>query len=172
LASRTIRFDCRTTPAIPSADAEHILRGTARKETTSLTQHPSTYSTSSIPSPGSEPLFYTMDNLIDVATQYALPAATAAVGAMYLNAKFHITKDLNDWRTKRKFGGIVAEGAKAMGDYYTLYHALELNDQTKDAFWFEGQSWNFADVRREADKLAQWFIDQGIQTKGTLLFHC
>ena len=113
-----------------------------------------------------------MDNLIDVATQYALPAATAAVGAMYLDAKFHITKDLNDWRTKRKFGGIVAEGAKAMGDYYTLYHALELNDQTKDAFWFEGRSWNFADVRREADKLAQWFIDQGIQTKGTFLFHC
>ena len=109
-----------------------------------------------------------MENLIGVASQYALPTAVAAVGAMYLDAKFHLAKDINDWRTKRKFGGVVAEGAKAMRDYYTLYHALELNDQKKDAFWFEGRSWTFEDVRREADKLAQWFIDHGIQTKGLL----
>jgi hypothetical protein len=109
-----------------------------------------------------------MENLLDVAAQYALPATVATVGAMYLDAKYHIAKDLSDWRNKRKFAGVIAEGAKAMGDYCTIYHALGLNDQKRDAFWFEGRSWTFADVRREADKLAQWFIDQGIHTKGLL----
>jgi len=156
-----IRFDCRTTAANPGADAEHHLRGAPRKRNHIL----ASFAQSPVPlPPKKQPI--TMENLIDVATQYALPTAVATVGAMYLDAKYHIAKDINDWRTKRKFGGVVAEGAQAMGDYYTLYHALELNDQKKDAFWFEGRCWSFADVRREADKLAQWFIDQGIQTKG------
>jgi len=110
-----------------------------------------------------------MDTLVDVATRYALPAAAATVGAMYLDAKHHIVKDISNWRRGREFQNILAEGEELMGDYYTLYHALELNDQKADAFWFEGRSWTFADVRREADKLAQWFLDQGIRTKGMSL---
>lgn len=107
-----------------------------------------------------------MDSLVDVASRYALPAAVATVGAMYLDAKHHIVKDISNWRKSKEFQNILAEGRQLMGDYYTLYHALELNDQKADAFWFEGRSWTFADVRREADKLAQWFLDQGIRTKG------
>ena len=56
-----------------------------------------------------------------------------------------------------------------MRNYYTLYHAIELNDPKAEGFCFEGRSWTFADVRRDADKLAQWLLDQGIQTKGTFL---
>lgn len=111
-----------------------------------------------------------MDSLVDVASRYALPAAVATVGAMYLDAKHHIVKDISNWRKSKEFQNILAEGRQLMGDYYTLYHALELNDQKADAFWFEGRSWTFADVRREADKLAQWFLDQGIRTKGKFLF--
>ena len=107
-----------------------------------------------------------MDTLVEVASRYALPAAAATVGAMYMNAKHHIVKDINAWRAKQRFQGVVAEGAKLMGDYYTLYHAIKLNDPKAEALWFEGRSWSFADVRREADKLAQWFLDQGIRTKG------
>ena len=110
-----------------------------------------------------------MDTLVDVATRYALPAAVATVGAMYLDAKHHIVKDISNWRKGKEFQNILAEGRELMGDYYTLYHALELNDPKADAFWFEGRSWTFADVRREADKLAQWFLDQGIRTKGMSL---
>jgi len=156
---QNIRDDCRTTADDPGADAERFCGAIRMKESTlslDVPHVPSSHST------------YTMENLFDVAAQYALPATVATVGAMYLDAKYHIAKDLNDWRSKRKFSGVIAEGAKAMGDYYTLYHALELNNQKQDAFWFEGRSWTFADVRREADKLAQWFINQGIHTKGLL----
>ena len=110
-----------------------------------------------------------MDTIVDVASQYALPAAVATVGAMYLDAKHHIVKDINDWRGKRQMGKIIAEGAERMGDYCTLYHALEMNDPKAEGFWFEQRSWTFADIRREADKLAQWFMDQGVRTKGTIL---
>lgn len=63
----------------------------------------------------------------------------------------------------------MAELAELMRNYYTLYHAIELNDPKAEGFCFEGRSWTFADVRRDADKLAQWLLDQGIQTKGTFL---
>jgi hypothetical protein len=109
-----------------------------------------------------------MDNLVQLATRYAVPTVAATVGAMYLDAKHHIVKDINDWRSKRTFQKIVAEGKARLGDYHTLYHCLEGHDQKADAFWFEGRSWTFGDVRREADKLAQWFLDQGIRTKGII----
>jgi hypothetical protein len=111
-----------------------------------------------------------MANLLEVASQYALPTAVATVGAMYLDAKHHIVKDIQEWRATRKFRKVVAESVQLMGDYCTLYHALKLNDQKADAFWFEGRSWTFADVSREADKLAQWFLDHGIRTKGVSFF--
>jgi len=107
---------------------------------------------------------------MEVVPQYALPAALATVGAMYLDAKHHIAKDLTTWYGRRQFAGIVKEGQELMGDYWTLYHALELNDPKADAFWFEGRSWTFEGVRREADKLAQWLIDQGVKTAGIELF--
>jgi hypothetical protein len=109
-----------------------------------------------------------MDNLVEIASRYALPAAAAAtVGAMYTDAKHHIVKDINAWRANRWFRWVVVEASKLMGDYYTLYHVIELNDPKAEAFWFEGRSWTFADLSRGADKLAQWFLDQGIRTKGT-----
>jgi hypothetical protein len=107
-----------------------------------------------------------MENIMEVAAQYALPAAAATVGAMYFDAKHHVVKDIRDWRTKRKFQSIAAEGAKLMGDYFTIYRILELNDPKAEGFWFENRSWTFSEIIREADRLAQWFIDQGIRTKG------
>jgi hypothetical protein len=109
-----------------------------------------------------------MDTFVDVASQYVLPATAATIGAMYLDAKHHIVKDINEWRGKRKMGNVISEAAQMMGDYCTLYHALELNDPKAEGFWFEQRSWTFADIRREADKLAQWFMDQGVRTKGLL----
>lgn len=111
-----------------------------------------------------------MKNLLEVASQYALPTAVATVGAMYLDGKHHIIKDIQEWRARRKLQKVVAECVRLMGNYCTLYHTLKLNDQKADAFWFEGRSWTFADVTREADKLAQWFLDQGIRTKGIFYF--
>jgi len=108
-----------------------------------------------------------MENIIEVASQYALPAAVATVGAMYLDAKHHIVKDIREWRNKRQFQSTMVEGNKIMGDYFTIYHMLQLNDPKAEGFWFEGRSWTFSEIIREADKLAQWFIDQGVRTKGT-----
>jgi len=88
---------------------------------------------------------------------------------MYLDAKHHITKDLRDWSTKRKMPKAIAEVGKRLGDYWTLYHAIEFLDPELEAFWFEGRSWKYGEVRREADKLAQWFLDQGVKTKGMSL---
>jgi hypothetical protein len=113
-----------------------------------------------------------MDYLLEVATKYAIPAAAATAGAMYLDAKHHIIKDLADWKSKLQFRNVVAEGAKLMGDYYTLYHCLEFNDPKAEGFWFEGRSWTFAEIIREADKLAQWFLDQGVRTKGIRFESC
>jgi hypothetical protein len=107
-----------------------------------------------------------MEAVLEVASRYAIPAAAATVGAMYLDAKHHIVKDISEWYASRKLQRIVAEGAQMLGDYYTLYHMLELNDPAAEAFWFEGRGWTFGDVRREASKLAQWFLDHGVQTKG------
>jgi hypothetical protein len=107
-----------------------------------------------------------MDNLIELASSYVLPVAVATVGAMYLDAKHHIVKDIAAWRACRQFQQAMAETEQLMGDYCTLYHALELNDPMAEAFWFEGRTWTFAEVGREADKLAQWYLDQGIRTKG------
>ena len=82
-----------------------------------------------------------MDNLVEIASRYALPAAAAAiVGAMYTNAKHHIVEDIDAWRANRRFRCVVAEASKLMGDYYTLYHAIGLNDPKAEAFWFEGRS--------------------------------
>ena len=103
---------------------------------------------------------------MEVAAQYALPAAAATAGAMYLDAKHHITKDIRDWRNRRKFQSTVEEGRKLMGDYFTIYRMLELNDPNADGFWFENRSWTFGEIIREADKLAQWFSDQGVRYKG------
>jgi len=107
-----------------------------------------------------------MENILEVASQYALPVAAATVGAMYLDAKHHIVKDIRDWRNRRKLQDVVLEGQKLMGDYFTIYHALQLNDPKAEGFWFEGRSWTFSEIIREADKLAQWFINQGVQPKG------
>ena len=111
-----------------------------------------------------------MENIVGLASRYAAPVAAAAAGALYLDAKHHIVKDIRDWQSKRAVQNIIAEGAKLMGDYYTLYHCLEFNDIKAEAFWFEGRSWTYGDVKRDADKLAQWFLDQGIRTKGMACF--
>ena len=99
--------------------------------------------------------------------KYVLPAAVATAGAMYLDAKHHILKDISTWRASRKFRKLLGENAKLFGDYHTLYHALELNNPNAHAFWFEGLPWTFGEVREMADRLAQWFLDRGIRTKGT-----
>jgi hypothetical protein len=109
-----------------------------------------------------------MDNIMEVVSRYALPVTAATVGAMYLDAKHHIVKDVTAWRARKNFQKLVVDGYRRLGDYFTIYHAIEMNDPKADAFWFEQRSWTFGDVRREADKLAQWFLDQGIQTKGMI----
>ena len=53
--------------------------------------------------------FSKMVNLVEVASRYTLPAAAATVGAMYMDAKHHIVKDINAWRAKRRFPRVVAE---------------------------------------------------------------
>jgi hypothetical protein len=107
-----------------------------------------------------------MENILEAVSQYGLPIATAIVGSMYLDAKHHVVKDIGVWRARRLFQRSLIEGARLMEDYHTLYHALELNDPKAEGFWFEGRSWTFANIRSEADKLAQWLLDQGIRTKG------
>lgn len=109
-----------------------------------------------------------VDGVLEIASRYALPAAAAIVGAMYLDAKHHIVKDLSAWQAARQLQKRVAEGNAMMGDYCTLYHMLDFNDPAAEAFWFEGRGWTFADVKREADKLAQWFLDHGVRTKGVI----
>ena len=109
-----------------------------------------------------------METLAAIASRYALPAVSVTLGAMYLDGKHHIIKDINTWRQKRRFKTALAENAKLMGDYFTLYHAIEHIDPQREAFHFEGRSWTFGEVREEADKLAQWFLDQGIHAKGIL----
>ena len=107
-----------------------------------------------------------MDTFLEVASHFALPAAATAAGALYLDVKHHIAKDINNWRAKRMFGGVVADVQRKMGDYCTLYHQMQLNDPNAEGFWFEQRSWTFGEILREADKLAQWFINQGIDAKG------
>jgi acyl-CoA synthetase (AMP-forming)/AMP-acid ligase II len=108
-----------------------------------------------------------MTSVVEMASQFVLPAAVATVTGMYLDAKHHLVKDFNQWRTTKEFRRtVVADTAKRMGDYYTVYHALEWHDPSAEGFLFEGWSWSFGEIRREADKLAQWFLDQGIQTRG------
>jgi hypothetical protein len=108
-----------------------------------------------------------MDSMLDVSTKYALPAALAAVGAMYLDAKHFIMKDFRSWSAKRHlYKDNVPLITKMMGEYYGIYHAITFNDPNTEGFWFEGRSWTFGQITKEADKLAQWFIDQGIKTKG------
>jgi hypothetical protein len=108
-----------------------------------------------------------MDKIVELASQYALPAAAATVGAMCLDAKHHIVKDLGASRATRAFRKSVKDAHDRLGDYCTLYHLIESNDSSAEAFWFEGRSWTYGEVRLETDRLAQWFIDQGIKAKGT-----
>jgi hypothetical protein len=79
---------------------------------------------------------------------------------MYIDAKHHIVKDINSRRAKRRFKGVVTEDSILMEDYYTLYHAIELNDPKAEAFWFEVEVGLLRMLVGEADKLAQLFLDQ------------
>lgn len=103
---------------------------------------------------------------MEAVSRYSLPMTAATLGAMYLDAKYRIVKDINAWNYRRQFRKLLQERIRKVGDYVTLYHVLEMNDPNAEAFWFEGRSWTYGDVRKEADKLAQWFLDQGIKTKG------
>jgi hypothetical protein len=108
-----------------------------------------------------------MESLAQIASQYVLPITVATVAGMYIDAKYHLVKDYQKWRSVQKFRkNVVADVAKRMEDYYTVYHALEWHDPKAEGFWFEGRTWTFGEIRKEADRLAQWFLDQGIQTKG------
>ena len=108
---------------------------------------------------------------MELTSRFALPVAAAVVGGMYLDAKHHIVKDITAWRARRQFNNNIAECARLMGDYCTLYHAIDYVDPKAEALWFEGRSWTYADLKREADRLAQWFVDEGIRTKGIFPFY-
>jgi hypothetical protein len=110
-----------------------------------------------------------MDKVIEIASQCAFMAAIAGMGTMYLDAKHHIVKDIGVWCARRRLRMLVKEAFRRFGGYCTLYHLIEFNDPQAEAFWFEERCWTYREVRSEADKLAQWFQDQGLRTKGTLL---
>jgi hypothetical protein len=110
-----------------------------------------------------------MGSVIDLVQKYALPVTFASLGTMYLDAKHHVTKDINAWRERRRLLRLVDEGFRLLGDYITVYHFIELNDPEVEAFWFEGRSWTFGDVRQEVGKLAQWFLDEGVKQNGTTI---
>lgn len=83
-----------------------------------------------------------------MSTTAVAAAAAGAVGvAAYLNAKFSIGMDLEQLRKDRSFTRRLNILIQKLGDRMTLYHMLELADQTNDALWFEGRTWTYAQAK-------------------------
>jgi hypothetical protein len=79
----------------------------------------------------------------------SLAAGTAAVaaGAAYLDAKFHLRRDVKHLLSERQFKQRMGERIKLLGDQVTMYHIMELADQRASGLWFEGRSWTYTEMK-------------------------
>jgi hypothetical protein len=81
-------------------------------------------------------------------TSLAAATAAAAAGAAYLDAKFHLRRDVKHLLSERRFKQRMDERIKLLGDQVTMYHMIEVADQQASGLWFEGQSWTYAEMKR------------------------
>ena len=70
-------------------------------------------------------------------------AAAALATAAGLNAALGLTYDVRQLRESREFGVRLQQWIELLGSRVTLYHMLELANETADAIWFEGKSWSY-----------------------------
>jgi len=100
---------------------------------------------------------------MDIPLASVAAAGGILAGAAYLNARYGISRDLTQLSHDRKWFRRFEARVKELGDYTTLYHMMELCNPQDEALWFEGRSWSYSELKREADALAEILSDRGVK---------
>jgi len=100
---------------------------------------------------------------MDISLTSAAAAGGILAGAAYLNARYGISRDLNQLHYDRKWFQRFNARVKELGDHTTIYHMMELCNPQDEALWFEGRTWSYDELKREVDALAEILLNQGVK---------
>lgn len=78
----------------------------------------------------------------------ALGAAAALASSAYINARYGIGIDYQNWRDDRAFGARLGQRIRSLGSQCTLYGMFDIVDERAEFLWFEGKSWSYGEIKR------------------------
>ncbi|KAF2668444.1 bifunctional fatty acid transporter and acyl-CoA synthetase [Microthyrium microscopicum] len=98
-----------------------------------------------------------------ISSSAAVAAAATTAGALYLDGKYNISRDIQQLLSDRRWRKRMQNRIDELGEHVHSYRMYQLAKQDVEALWFEGRGWTYAEALNNADSLAEVLYHQGIR---------
>ncbi|ERS98510.1 hypothetical protein HMPREF1624_05294 [Sporothrix schenckii ATCC 58251] len=108
---------------------------------------------------------------MELVTTAAAAAAATTAGLAYLEARFHLRKDIQYIRGRRILGKMMARAIKEkrLSPYYFIEENTRQNPD-HEAIWSRDGCYTRKEMYDRANQYAQWFLKQGVQPGDLVAF--